>query len=69
MENQTVAQILNSCELGDTLTDGKREWKITEKSEHTVVASPLKFPKNESKFELWNCGPESIAIIPNLKVK
>lgn len=62
----TVADILNSCSLGDCLTDGTRTWKVSEISE-VIVASPLNFPEGESSFELWNCGVESVAIIPGLK--
>ena len=64
---KTVAQVLNSCSKGDKISDGKRVWKITECSDTIVVASPHKFPKDEDKFELWNCGAESVAFIPNLK--
>lgn len=66
---KTVKEILNKAKLGQTLTDGKRSWKVVQSEDGEVIATPKRFPKGESKFELWNTGVESVAIIPNLKIK
>ena len=66
---KTVAEVLNSATLGDVLSDGKRSWKVTDLDfDGCIIAMPTKFPKKESKFELWSHGVESVAIIPNLKI-
>jgi hypothetical protein len=64
---KTVAQILEECQLGDILSDKKRTWKVTEADDEAVVASPHKWKKAwGNPFELWNCGTETLAIIPDL---
>ena len=72
---KTIKEILDNSKLGTILKADKLYWKITEKSDVTI-AQPYnirtkKLIKDKSKgnyFELWNCGTESIAYIPNLKV-
>jgi hypothetical protein len=64
---KTVAQVLQSCVVGDIISDTKRTWIIHESSDELIVAYPYKWKKSwGSSFELWNCGVETLAIIPGL---
>jgi hypothetical protein len=67
MTKKTVAQILNTCNLGDVLVAGQRSWKVSSLDfDGAIVAKPLTSPKGFDVFELWSIGPESIAVITGL---
>lgn len=72
---KTVKEILDNSQLGNILKAGKLYWIITEKSDITVAQpynirtkKKIKDTSSSKYFELWNCGTESIAVIPNLKI-
>lgn len=71
---KTVKQILEEAKLGDVLKAKRLYWKVVQYDEKAIVACPFnirtkKIMKNNSNyFELWNCGTESIAVIPELKI-
>lgn len=71
---KTISEVIRSANLGDSVTDGIRKWKVTETNEsggECVVAQPVKTwneKKHGSKFELWDAAESKLSIIPNLKL-
>lgn len=62
---KTIAQILKTTKKGDILRAGRRKWIVGNKFDGHFVASPA---NNLTTFELWSCGVESVACIPNLRI-
>jgi hypothetical protein len=72
---KTVKEILDKAPLGTILKAKTLYWIVTEKSDVTVAQpfnirtkKKIKNTNSDKYFELWNCGAESIAVIPELKV-
>ena len=66
---KTIAEILETCQKGDKLTNNFFEWTVTERyreeGELVIIAQP--HIDNTDSFELWSCGTEKYSIMPNLK--
>lgn len=62
---KTVAQILKKTKIGDILRAGRRKWRVTDRIDKVMVATPA---NKATTFELWSSGIEDAAVIPGLKV-
>jgi len=71
---KTVKQILEETKLGNVLKAKRLYWKVVQHDEEAIVACPFNIrtkklmKNNKNYFELWNCGTESIAVIPELTI-
>jgi hypothetical protein len=64
---KTIANILSKAKLGDKLTAGKLMWLVVSVDfDGLTIAVPA---NKNTKCELWSKGLESIAVIPDLKIK
>jgi hypothetical protein len=70
---KTVHEVIKNCVIGDIVTDGKRQWKVTETYKEggdCVIAQPHNWhKKNGASFEIWDDAQARISIIPGLMVK
>ena len=64
-----ISAILETCEVGDSLTNGTLKWKVSHRylEDGKLIVIALPDEANTDKFELWSCGVEDYAYMPGLK--
>jgi len=63
---------LKKAKLGDTLTDGKLYWILTDDKFDSYIKIASQVTKHgkslKNGVELWSTGVERFAVIPNLRI-